>query len=308
MVIEFETELTENKRANRIEVRYFIQNWKGESASSPNKFYFYHGSKDIPFSILRKHFPFDRSRCFHYRVLSKIHMGTLGTKQFWVDYLDSDFNKFCPLIDNAIYLKVLEVQSPQVRRAENITEAFLAENGLTPVEEEFRAASEVEPFEFSQTTVLGTSSLEQNPGLDFIQRAQLRIEQREKEEEKQRQEKVVELRNKLATESLIQDKKNELSSSLRKKVDTWCENSYGATKDIRSLLSSLDSIWSKNPWKCDVSDVLEERQVKVKYKKAMLMLHPDKLSRCTDEEKVLGELVFDVLNKQFKSFEQNSRS
>jgi cyclin G-associated kinase len=62
-------------------------------------------------------------------------------------------------------------------------------------------------------------------------------------------------------------------------------------------------LWSGNTWKAiSLGDVLEPKQVKLQYRKAMLIVHPDRLSNHSAEIRYIGKRVFEAINEAYQEF------
>jgi hypothetical protein len=97
---------------------------------------------------------------------------------------------------------------------------------------------------------------------------------------------------------------NALKSQYEYKVHQWRYKS-GVEKKIGPLLASLPTVlWEGNDWqRVDITQLLDYNAIKRSYRKALMMVHPDKVSAGTPQMKATAELVFDVLNAAFKNYE-----
>jgi len=63
-------------------------------------------------------------------------------------------------------------------------------------------------------------------------------------------------------------------------------------------------LWEGNQWKIlGMADVQQDTDVKKAFRKAQLILHPDRVQSLNDPEKsYIANRVFGILNEGFKSF------
>jgi len=90
----------------------------------------------------------------------------------------------------------------------------------------------------------------------------------------------------------------------RARVKAWVD---GKEKNLRGLLCSLDKvIWEGANWKpVSMADLVHADRVKKIYHKALLVVHPDKLS---DQPQVeLARLIFLELNNAWAQFEKDGQ-
>ncbi|PWN18479.1 hypothetical protein BCV69DRAFT_285105 [Microstroma glucosiphilum] len=91
-----------------------------------------------------------------------------------------------------------------------------------------------------------------------------------------------------------------LKDSIDARVNAW---KAGKETNIRALLSSLENVvWESLGWKkVGMHEVITDAQVKKAYTRAMIKLHPDKLTPQSTalEHRLIGSAVFAVLNEAF---------
>ncbi|KAH9458092.1 hypothetical protein MJO29_005211 [Puccinia striiformis f. sp. tritici] len=92
-----------------------------------------------------------------------------------------------------------------------------------------------------------------------------------------------------------------LKLEFKDQIDTKIENwKNGKQNNLRALLSSIDTVlWDKLDWKkVNMSELLTDSQVKIKYVKAISKVHPDKIPKdATVVEQMIAKSVFAVLNE-----------
>lgn len=142
------------------------------------------------------------------------------------------------------------------------------------------------------------------------ERAAERVQERKKQELKNQQEKVTSLRKSLEATEERNELRRQLATDLKPKVDEWSLTDLKAPKNIRSLLSTLQNVlWEEalQRWKpVGLPQLVTDPQVKRLYKKAVILVHPDKV-KGEERAVVLAQLIFDAMNKEYKAFEQESR-
>merc|ERR1712071_151283 len=95
-----------------------------------------------------------------------------------------------------------------------------------------------------------------------------------------------------------------MGDPIKYKIWLWTD---GKEKNIRTLLSSMqDVLWeNENRWKnITLADMLEPNQVKKQFRKASLIVHPDKTSGSEHEE--LAHEIQMVLNEAWATFEEKN--
>ena len=75
-------------------------------------------------------------------------------------------------------------------------------------------------------------------------------------------------------------------------------------RNVRTLLTTMHTVlWSGNSWKpIGLGDVIEPKQVKLQYRKAMLVVHPDKVSKLSTETQFIAKRVFEGINEAYQEF------
>ncbi|THV07683.1 hypothetical protein K435DRAFT_959749 [Dendrothele bispora CBS 962.96] len=97
--------------------------------------------------------------------------------------------------------------------------------------------------------------------------------------------------------------KHALKDTVDAKLQAW---KRGKETNIRALLASLDTIlWPElGVQKLNMSELLTESQVKIKYMKSIAKVHPDKLNsgNSTVEQRMIAGGVFGALNEAWNAF------
>eukprot|EP00607_Mallomonas_marina_P009741 CAMPEP_0182420858 /NCGR_PEP_ID=MMETSP1167-20130531/5941_1 /TAXON_ID=2988 /ORGANISM="Mallomonas Sp, Strain CCMP3275" /LENGTH=308 /DNA_ID=CAMNT_0024597363 /DNA_START=275 /DNA_END=1201 /DNA_ORIENTATION=+ len=83
----------------------------------------------------------------------------------------------------------------------------------------------------------------------------------------------------------------------------WASNNK-EKRNVRTLLSTMHTVlWSGHKWKTvSLGDLLEPRQVKLSYRKAMLVVHPDRCSNDTAEIRFIAKRLFEAINEAYQEF------
>jgi len=91
-----------------------------------------------------------------------------------------------------------------------------------------------------------------------------------------------------------------------KALTAWAMQNTKEKKNIRTLLSTMHTVmWTGNTWKTvGLGDLLEPKQVKLQYRKAMLVVHPDKCSGSDfpAENRFIAKRIFEAVNAAYQEF------
>eukprot|EP00737_Agarophyton_chilense_P002673 gb/GEZJ01003068.1/.p1 GENE.gb/GEZJ01003068.1/~~gb/GEZJ01003068.1/.p1 ORF type:complete len:838 (-),score=153.99 gb/GEZJ01003068.1/:2652-5165(-) len=137
---------------------------------------------------------------------------------------------------------------------------------------------------------------------ELLQREQLR-KKHENEIKARADEKLAAVRERERAHAKEREDKDVARSAAERKINGWTGN--GTRRgNLRALLASLDTVlYPTATWKPVSMDVLKENsRVKVNYHKAILQVHPDKISskNLSPDHLVLAELVFDELKNGYE--------
>jgi len=145
-------------------------------------------------------------------------------------------------------------------------------------------------------------------GLSAEERAKKRIEKRKEVEAKSQQKKVEELRKREVDIVKEHDEFKRVSGELKGKMVAW-SGPEGNLKNIRALLSTLHTVlWEGAKW-TPVSVLVRPLDVKKAFRKAMLVVHTDKIDKnASAEVKFIAQRCFDSLKTQYALFEQRELS
>jgi hypothetical protein len=88
-------------------------------------------------------------------------------------------------------------------------------------------------------------------------------------------------------------------------MDRWALTEQGKYKDVRSLLSSMNTVlWSESGW-VDVplgELMTNEAVVKKTYRKAIVLTHPDRHQKESAEQQYRADRIFNAINESYKVF------
>ena len=94
-------------------------------------------------------------------------------------------------------------------------------------------------------------------------------------------------------------------SLLGAELDRWAFTEQGKYKDVRSLLSSMNSVlWLNSGW-TDVALgelMTNEAVVKKTYRKAIVLTHPDRHQKESADQQYRADRVFNAINESYKIF------
>lgn len=86
-------------------------------------------------------------------------------------------------------------------------------------------------------------------------------------------------------------------------LTAWAMNN-NEKRNVRVLLSNMHTVlWPGHKWKAiSLGDIIEAKQVKLQYRKAMLVVHPDRCSTASAETRFIAKRVFEAINEAYEEF------
>ena len=89
-----------------------------------------------------------------------------------------------------------------------------------------------------------------------------------------------------------------------KSLTEWAFDSSKKKRNVRTLISTMQKVlWEDNKWKeCGLGDVIDAKQVKLKYRRAMLVVHPDRLAAENAEIRFIAKRIFEAINEGYTEF------
>jgi len=131
------------------------------------------------------------------------------------------------------------------------------------------------------------------------------IEQEEEEKEKEESD----YKRSLAAERKRAEDLDGARRDLEGRVVAWAKDSSGNTRNIRNLLSTLHTIlWEGCKWKeLSIGDLIEERKVKLAWRKAVVVVAPDKNLKEPPEVQYIARSVFEAINESFSTFNSDEK-
>ncbi|EGG17250.1 DNAJ heat shock N-terminal domain-containing protein [Cavenderia fasciculata] len=99
-----------------------------------------------------------------------------------------------------------------------------------------------------------------------------------------------------------QSERETLEPAISEKVKRWAEASTGKKNDIRMLISTLHEVlWEGSGWeKVNRGQMVAPTQVKKYYRKAIMVVHPDKVNLGSTEQKIVAQRIFERLRDEFE--------
>ncbi|KAG7395385.1 hypothetical protein PHYBOEH_003784 [Phytophthora boehmeriae] len=99
--------------------------------------------------------------------------------------------------------------------------------------------------------------------------------------------------------------KESANSVLGPKLKGWAEDN-GRVKNIRTLLSTMHQVmWADSKWaEVNMGKLIQPNDVKKHYRKAMIVVHPDKSGGRNAEQLLIAERVFAALNTAWDDFQK----
>ena len=112
--------------------------------------------------------------------------------------------------------------------------------------------------------------------------------------------------------------KQELDENLKRETDElevakrkhdgllteWAFDQSKKKRNVRTLLTTMHKVlWAGSAWKSiGLGDVIEPKKVKLQFRKAMLVVHPDRCTALTAENRFVGKRVFEAINEAYQEF------
>ena len=144
--------------------------------------------------------------------------------------------------------------------------------------------------------------------LNAVAKGMVKTDDLDKHIEDQQEKRLEELR--AAEEEQLKDAadKKVATHALEDRLNAWSTKD-GQRKNIRQLLASLHTVlWPNSGWKtAGLADLIDPNAIKKQHRKAILIVHPDKLQDATPEQKVIAEHAFDALNTAFDRFQETGQ-
>lgn len=126
---------------------------------------------------------------------------------------------------------------------------------------------------------------------------------------KESQEKAVrEVRAREEKKKADDDAEDEVRRRLEPKIKIWSEE-HGKKKQLRALLGSLHTIlWPEAKWKqVSIGDMLDNSKCVKFYRKATLVVHPDKTHKLNPEQRFLAKRIFDAITQAKTAFDNQKK-
>lgn len=141
-----------------------------------------------------------------------------------------------------------------------------------------------------------------NDGLSTEDRARRRVEIREEAERQAQASRVKALQDAHEENLSRQNERFKAWEELQSKLENW-SGPEANPKPIRALLSTLHNIlWQDAKWS-PVTVLVRPNEVRLAYRKAMLVVHSDKVNTTSAHVEVIAKYAFESLNKAYEKFE-----
>ncbi|KUF98304.1 Transcription initiation factor IIF subunit beta [Phytophthora nicotianae] len=97
------------------------------------------------------------------------------------------------------------------------------------------------------------------------------------------------------------------SAVLGPRLKAWAEDN-GRVKNIRTLLSTMHQVmWEDCKWtEVNMGKLIQPNDIKKHYRKAMIVVHPDKSGGRNAEQLLIAERVFAALNTAWEDFQKTN--
>ncbi|DAZ95669.1 TPA: hypothetical protein N0F65_002466 [Lagenidium giganteum] len=129
------------------------------------------------------------------------------------------------------------------------------------------------------------------------------MEERERQMQMDVEKAREELRQREEATRQLAAQKESLNTTLGPKLKAWAEDN-GRTKNIRTLLSTMHQVmWEDSKWaEVNMGKLIQPNDVKKHYRKAMIVVHPDKSGGRNAEQLLIAERVFAAVNTAWEEF------
>jgi hypothetical protein len=129
------------------------------------------------------------------------------------------------------------------------------------------------------------------------------MEERERQKYADIEKARAELRQREEAAKMLDVQKQSAGQLLGPKLKAWAEDN-GRVKNIRTLLSTMHTVmWEESKWQeVNMGKLINPPEVKKHYRKAMIVVHPDKAGGRNAEQLLIAERVFAAVNTAWDEF------
>jgi hypothetical protein len=119
---------------------------------------------------------------------------------------------------------------------------------------------------------------------------------------------VAEVRQRESAKKAAENEEDVVRRKLEPKIKAWSEE-HGKKKQLRALLGSLQMIlWPGANWKpVGLGDLLDDKVCIKVYRKATLVVHPDKTHHMNPEQRFLAKRIFDALTQAKAEYDNGAK-
>lgn len=133
------------------------------------------------------------------------------------------------------------------------------------------------------------------------------MEERERQVQRDVERAREELRKREEAARNMSAMKDNANAVLGPRLKAWAEDN-GRVKNIRTLLSTMHQVmWEDCKWsEVNMGKLIQPNDVKKHYRKAMIVVHPDKAGGRNAEQILIAERVFAALNTAWEDFQKTN--
>ncbi|CAD8208234.1 unnamed protein product [Paramecium octaurelia] len=184
----------------------------------------------------------------------------------------------------------------QAKKGEDLFE-FEVEKKVNPQNEQSQKRDGQDLFSFDAPNQQAQSqqSNDQYEGLTDKQIVDMRVEQAAEGLQKIWQD-----------EADYNEQRQQAKEEIEPKILKWAYKN-NVRNNLRLLLSTLNEVlWEGTGWQCSFGDLMTDGKVKLKYRQALLIVHPDKHNQTPPQQRYIAERVFYELNQAWNDDKNRS--
>ncbi|KAG2522045.1 hypothetical protein JM18_006307 [Phytophthora kernoviae] len=311
---------------------YYLQSEDGEDRSHPNAYRLpgISPGADVTLADVLKSFPLRNPSAFHFRFRLN---SSKGNTFYWLDVTQP--TQKVPVAGGRVIIKLLRLERPQKPVSAQPSSAnsdFLS--AMDPLAARAAPAAQTSPsksvqrdppkFDDDNGQTVGPVTMAEmqahskstsdgsnvyNPNLvdkstksEDVRRA---MEERERQVQRDVEKARDDLRKREEATRNMTAMKESANTVLGPKLKGWAEDN-GRVKNIRTLLSTMHQVmWTDSKWsEVNMGKLIQPNDVKKHYRKAMIVVHPDKSGGRNAEQLLIAERVFAALNTAWDDFQK----
>uniref|UniRef100_M4BBJ6 J domain-containing protein n=1 Tax=Hyaloperonospora arabidopsidis (strain Emoy2) TaxID=559515 RepID=M4BBJ6_HYAAE len=154
------------------------------------------------------------------------------------------------------------------------------------------------------SNVYNPSLVDKSTKSDDVRRA---MEERERQVQRDVERAREDLRKREEAVHTMSAMKDTANAVIGPRLKSWAEDN-GRVKNIRTLLSTMHQVmWEDCKWsEVNMGKLIQPNDVKRYYRKAMIVVHPDKAGGRQAEQLLIAERVFAALNTAWEDFQKSN--